>query len=155
MIIKGKNGVGNDRMRWVMLLFAVAVILPTVCLLWFMTQAVRNERLAIREKLLTVYKNDLIDSVKFNFAEPGWRNLHLALAGSDGFLIFDGNDSLIFPVEDVSEDINSEDIFNTAYKLEYIDDNPADAIAEYYRIAESSIEDTLRIRADMASVPKK
>ena len=91
MLIKGRNGVGNDRMRWVMLLFAVAVILPTVCLLWFMTQAVRNERLAIREKLLTAYNDDLRDSVKYNFADKNWMSLNLALAGSDGFLIFDGN----------------------------------------------------------------
>jgi len=152
VLIKGNNGVGNDRMRWVMLLFAVAVILPTVCLLWFMTQAVRNERLAIREKLLTVYKGNLRDSVEYNFADNKWININLALAYSDGFLIFDGNDNLIFPVEDVSGDIISDEIFDTAYQFEYVNDNPAAAIAEYNEIANRPIEDTLRIRADMASV---
>ena len=42
-------------MRWVVLLLLVAVILPTVCLLWFMGQAVKNERLAVRQKLIDVY----------------------------------------------------------------------------------------------------
>jgi signal transduction histidine kinase len=41
---------------WVVLLLATAVILPTVCLLWFMMQAVRNERLAVRQKLVDIYQ---------------------------------------------------------------------------------------------------
>ncbi len=46
-------------MRWVVLLLAVAVILPTVGLLWFISQVVSNERLAVRQKLITVYKEQL------------------------------------------------------------------------------------------------
>ncbi|MCE5341730.1 MAG: HAMP domain-containing histidine kinase [Planctomycetaceae bacterium] len=45
----------SNQLRWVILLLAIAVILPTACLLWFMTQAVRNERLAIRQKLIDSY----------------------------------------------------------------------------------------------------
>ena len=37
------------------LLLAIAVILPTVCLLWFMSQAVKNERLAVKQKLTDIY----------------------------------------------------------------------------------------------------
>ena len=44
-----------NNLRQVILLLAIAVILPTVCLLWFMTQAVKNERLAIRQKLIDIY----------------------------------------------------------------------------------------------------
>ena len=47
-------------MRWVVLLLAVAVILPTVCLLWFMMQAVKNERIAVRLKLVDAYELELI-----------------------------------------------------------------------------------------------
>ena len=46
----------KSQLRWVILLLAIAVILPTVCLLWFMTQAVRNERLAVRQKLIDIYQ---------------------------------------------------------------------------------------------------
>ena len=45
---------GTNQLRWVILLLAIAVILPTVCLLWFMTQAVKNERLAVRQKLINL-----------------------------------------------------------------------------------------------------
>ncbi|MDH7598526.1 MAG: hypothetical protein QHH07_02670 [Sedimentisphaerales bacterium] len=33
----------------------VVVTLPTVCLLWFMQQAVRNERLAVKQRLIELY----------------------------------------------------------------------------------------------------
>ena len=32
----------------------IAVVLPSVCLLWFMTEAIKNERLAVRQKLIDV-----------------------------------------------------------------------------------------------------
>ncbi|MHC4737505.1 MAG: hypothetical protein ACYS9Y_01235 [Planctomycetota bacterium] len=47
---------GSSQLRWVILLLGVAVVLPTVCLLWFMTQAVKNERLAVRQRLMDVYQ---------------------------------------------------------------------------------------------------
>jgi len=40
-------------------LVALAVTIPSVCVLWFMTEAVRNERLAVRQKLLQAYGDDL------------------------------------------------------------------------------------------------
>ncbi len=45
----------SSQLRPVLLLLAIAVILPTVCLLWFMVRAVKNERLAVRQKLIDVY----------------------------------------------------------------------------------------------------
>lgn len=48
--------------RWVALLPIAVVMLPTVCLLWFMTQAVRNERLAVRQKLVDAYRATLADT---------------------------------------------------------------------------------------------
>jgi hypothetical protein len=45
----------SNSLRWVILLLVAAVILPTVCLLWFMTQAVRNERLAVQQRLVDWY----------------------------------------------------------------------------------------------------
>jgi len=48
--------------RWVMWLPMVVVTLPTVCLLWFMGQAVRNERLAVKQKLVDAYRRTLTDT---------------------------------------------------------------------------------------------
>jgi len=50
----GNISTGNQ-LRWVVLLLAIAIILPTVCLLWFMSQAVGNQSLAIRQKLSVSY----------------------------------------------------------------------------------------------------
>lgn len=36
-----------------------AVIVPTACVLWFMTQAIRNERLALRQKLVDIHRPTL------------------------------------------------------------------------------------------------
>ena len=44
----------QNRIWPLLLLMAAIVILPTVCLLWFMTQAVRNERLAVKQKLIEI-----------------------------------------------------------------------------------------------------
>ena len=59
MKTKAKIDSGYNQLRWVVLLLAIAVILPTVCLLWFMSRAVRNERLAVKQKLTEVYKQRL------------------------------------------------------------------------------------------------
>ncbi len=42
-----------------LVLLLVVVLGPSVCLLWFMTQAVRNERLAVRQKLVEAYRGHL------------------------------------------------------------------------------------------------
>ena len=48
------------QLQW-MVLLALAVILPTVSLLWFMSRAVTNERLVIQQKLGEVYEQKLKD----------------------------------------------------------------------------------------------
>jgi signal transduction histidine kinase len=54
-----------------MLLLLLAVLVPSVCLLWFMNQAVRNERLAVRQRLVDAYRVSL--SVMQNQLEAHWR----------------------------------------------------------------------------------
>ena len=51
----------RNQLQWVALL-AVAVILPTVSLLWFMSQVVANERLVVRQKLAALYQGKLADA---------------------------------------------------------------------------------------------
>src|ERR1051326_4347721 len=42
---------GEDSDIWPVALLLFAVLVPAVCLLWFMSAAMRNERLAARQKL--------------------------------------------------------------------------------------------------------
>lgn len=55
---------GYGQFRWVVLLLTVAVILPTLCLLWFMNEVVKSERLAVRQRLTSVYKAKLADATE-------------------------------------------------------------------------------------------
>jgi len=52
---KFSRSVGQAQGSWLTLLLLLAVLVPSVCLLWFMSQAVGNERLAIRQKLSEAY----------------------------------------------------------------------------------------------------
>ena len=64
-------GAGRPSGSWLMLLLLLAVLVPSVCLLWFMNQAVRNERLAVRQKLADAYRVNL--SLVQNQLEAYWR----------------------------------------------------------------------------------
>ncbi|HOX58092.1 MAG TPA: HAMP domain-containing sensor histidine kinase [Candidatus Paceibacterota bacterium] len=59
--IRAKLAMGGGRPSgsWLMLLLLLAVLVPSVCLLWFMSQAAHNERLAARQKLADAYRVNL------------------------------------------------------------------------------------------------
>src|SRR6185295_9264998 len=50
---------GQDSDVWPIVLLLFAVLVPAVCLLWFMGAAMRNERLAARQKLAEAYHGQL------------------------------------------------------------------------------------------------
>src|SRR5213596_3503604 len=50
---------GQDSDVWPVVLLLFAVLVPAVCLLWFMGAAMRNERLAARQKLADAYRVQL------------------------------------------------------------------------------------------------
>lgn len=60
-----------------MMLLLLAALVPSVCLLWFMNQAVRNERLAVRQKLADAYRVNL--SLVQAQLEAYWRQAAAAL----------------------------------------------------------------------------
>jgi signal transduction histidine kinase len=131
------------------LLLAIAVILPTVCLLWFMTQTVKNERLVVQQKLVDIYQNRLKTSAQENLSDS-WISLNTSTDATDGFLVFDNNGELTYPVIESNEDVSGSEAFDLAYKLEYRDNAPDKAMAEYRRIAENADSDGLRIIADVS-----
>jgi len=140
------------------LLLAVAVILPTVCLLWFMTQAVRNERLAMRQKLVEAYHKPLeraaekVDRIWKDKSQPG-PHLYSRLPGYvfqklvikpnpihdsfdvDGVLIYDVNGVLVYP--SFSTDIAEEELpleeLKEARHLEFVEQKLPEAIEAYQR----------------------
>jgi signal transduction histidine kinase len=50
---------GQDNDVWPVALLLLAVLVPVVCLLWFMGAAMRNERFAARQRLAEVYRGQL------------------------------------------------------------------------------------------------
>ena len=52
-------GAGRPSGSGLMLMLLLAMLVPSVCLLWFMNQAVHNERLAVRQKLADAYRANL------------------------------------------------------------------------------------------------
>jgi signal transduction histidine kinase len=53
---------GHRDLRWwpLLLLLLAVVLLPTACLLWLMSRAIDNERLAVRQLLADTYRRDLV-----------------------------------------------------------------------------------------------
>jgi signal transduction histidine kinase len=72
-VISRKLTIGASRPSgsWLMLLLLLAVLVPSVCLLWFMSKAVLNERLAVRQRLAEAYRANL--SLMQNMLEAYWR----------------------------------------------------------------------------------
>jgi signal transduction histidine kinase len=51
----------RNQLQWAVLL-AVALLLPTVSLLWFMSRVIANERLVVQQKLAALYQDKLDDA---------------------------------------------------------------------------------------------
>ncbi|MDD5011268.1 MAG: HAMP domain-containing sensor histidine kinase, partial [Phycisphaerae bacterium] len=103
--------------------------LPTVCLLWFMTQAVKNERLAIRQKLIDSYSTRG-QEIFFKFPEGFIDDQNNFSASA----IYDHNDKIVYPVPLPPQNGIMQDRLKKAWELEYVDKNYDEAIKEYERI---------------------
>lgn len=148
------------------MLLAIAVILPTGCLLWFMSHAVRNERLAVRQKLTDVYQQELsklsqrVDDLwsdRINSLETkdvGFMASEIfGLKLCDAVIVYDGNDKLVYPLMG-SDTYPSElpDNFKKAWSAEFIEEDFAQAAGLYEQIAGSSAEDYVRYSVLMGEV---
>ncbi|NOR67134.1 MAG: hypothetical protein GQ528_07245, partial [Woeseiaceae bacterium] len=172
----GKISAGNNQLRWVVSLLSIAVILPTVCLLWFMTEAVRNERLAVKQKLTNVYEQRIeilseridalwsarLDSVRRKAEsqlEPIEMFAHLADRGNDGVrvcdavVIYDNAGRAVYPIagDTESQDEFPEE-FNKAWAAEFTENDFARAIRLYEQIAESHYDDYVSYSALMGKI---
>jgi len=166
---------GAGQLKWVILLLAVAVILPTVCLLWFMNSAVKNERLAVRQRLVNSYKDSLAKLKEYN--EDVWLKLTDIPARAistdlrafvntvvrtknhgmgdydhgDALLVYDPNGALLYPVlEDYRAD--TADANESLWRLEFVDEDYVAAAEEYQKIADESADKTAKLQAQIAAV---
>jgi signal transduction histidine kinase len=158
---------GRRQLQWAILLLAVVVVLPTVCLLWFMTQAVKNERLVVRQKLVDLYTKRADIFFKESpeqYFETEIKNLNsqatadaltifdVIATGPDssyqGMLIFDANDKLVYPIlKSLPADQNGALL--TAFQQEMSGDVEK-ALKEYERIAGYSDSVIFRYKAILA-----
>jgi signal transduction histidine kinase len=144
---------GRNQLQWVVLL-AVAVVLPTVSLLWFMSRAVSNERLVIREKLAALYQDKLaqagqkaaetcaanisiLDKTGQN-ANPYSLFKQLVLEQNfEGVVAFDSKSAVVYPVpgDIIADTAQQDNDLAAARQLEFTNRQYADAAESYGRFA--------------------
>ena len=96
------------------LLLVLVVLVPSICVLWFMNRAVKNERLAVRQKLIEVYRGQLSvvqdrlenhlrqtagepDSLTSQLS-PGSLFAHQVQAGqADALICLDSSGNILYP----------------------------------------------------------
>ena len=137
-------------------MLAIAVILPTVCLLWFMGQAVKNVQLAARQKLITLYEEKLDKASQEK--NQSWsqqfeqldkrvdRNLPSELfddlfkAQYHSVIVYDEDGRRIYPLisADVSVPVDPAEEFRNAWRLEFAEQKLAEAIELYEEETQSN-----------------
>ncbi|MHC4743882.1 MAG: hypothetical protein ACYS8Z_18350 [Planctomycetota bacterium] len=154
---------GAGQLKWVILLLVVAVVLPTVCLLWFMIQAVDNERLATRQKLINAYRDRLeaaaakVDSVweaKLERVESrtdadaaaSFKVLAFEYGLADdraaALVTYDESGNLLYPLaRSVEGEPDLSEAFQYASQVEFIDADLQRARQLYDEIAETANDD--------------
>ena len=162
------TGANPGRGLWpVLLLLLAGVLVPTACVLWFMNEAVRNERLAVRQKLADACRPQL-DGIASRLDAP-WKEKAEALskvgAGStpaatfarlvtdgvcDAALIYDGSGRLLYPTSpEVGPGAPEQqaDEWQQAARAEYESNDPASAAAAYGEIARQAGDVNVAARA--------
>jgi signal transduction histidine kinase len=154
-------GAGRPSGSWLILLLLLAVLVPSVCLLWFMNQAVHNERLAVRQKLIDAYRVNLAlarDQLVANWTKPGPNpDLQPAAAPAlfarqvrdglaDAVICFDAAGHVIYPGAVSPPRSEPPDLAWTAAEgLESAD--PASASAAFSRLAKQTTDANVAGRA--------
>jgi signal transduction histidine kinase len=152
----------SDRYGWVVLLLITAVILPTVCLLWFMTVAVRNERLAVRQKLVDSYTGRaealaaaLAQNWNTRKAELLIQSQSLEqksfpekiLSAFAGVVVFDEKGGLIYPTMDETQEMATPQVsasLQNAWRLEFVEKHYTLAAQAYQQIIDPNAGPVLR-----------
>jgi two-component system, OmpR family, phosphate regulon sensor histidine kinase PhoR len=155
----------QDKTWSVLALLVAIVIVPTACLLWFLNNAVRNERLAVRQKLIDAYRGQL--TVVQEKLEKHWRQksaesearasnapaqLVFSMLVSSGevesVICFDPDDNPVYPTVGTQlPQASAEAVFAEAIRLEQVEGDAAKAADEFKRVAAESTDTNVVARA--------
>ncbi|MCF7981958.1 MAG: HAMP domain-containing histidine kinase [Pseudomonadales bacterium] len=165
------------QMRLLIVILSAAVLLPSACLLWFMTEAVRNERLATRQKLIDTYQQRMeelnaivedrwqkrFDGIKEKASSVPPIELFADFLGLSengtaeknsycrAMVIYGQDGQPVYPIQRVSsgdtENLPSQ--YGQAWKLEFVQNDYPRAITLYKDLAASSQDDFARMTALM------
>lgn len=105
---------GRPASGWLTLLLLLAVLVPSACLVWFMSQAARNERMALRQQLMETCRDNL--ALARTRLDAYWSNVECSFETStltlpapalfanavladlaDAVIIFDSSGKLTYP----------------------------------------------------------
>src|SRR6185369_11649479 len=155
----------QDNLWLVLMLLVAIVIVPTACLFWFLNQAVQNERLAVRQRLMAVYRSQL--SVVQEKLEAYWQQqsdeldalakrlpapaifAQLVLGGkADAVICFHADGTVSYPSLPAAPPQSPVDgVFAEAHRLERLEGDASQAADEFGRIAKESSETNVIVRA--------
>ncbi len=159
---------GHDLRLWPVLLLLLAVVVaPTACLLWFMSRAIENERLAVRQTLEQAYRRDLV-GVQTQL-QNYWQQQSVALEEmasadppasgfarvvrselADAVILYDDRGEVTYPnvpsrQPGLDRDLPAE--WDQAVRLEYAEHDPLSAAVAYEQIAQSVEDPEVAARA--------
>jgi len=163
-----RNGRESD--AWPIAILLLAVLVPAVCLLWFMDAAMRNERLAARQKLAEAYRAQLATSrtrldeywqqQTTELEEVARRRpasvafVECVLSGAvDSVVLFDERGKVIYPnrAAGSTNDFNElQPQWAEANQCEYLRKDPAGAAKLYHALATKTTNLELAARAFQA-----
>ncbi len=140
----------SNQLQWIVLL-SLAIVLPTISLLWFMSRVVANERLVVQQKLTPIYQEKLEDA-----GEQAKQQIHVrldALSGENwalnpygllrglvleenfqGVVIWDLNGARVYPstgVPSFSNDPSLDTSMAAAWQMEFVEQDYAAAARQY------------------------
>ncbi|MCK4292033.1 MAG: HAMP domain-containing histidine kinase [Planctomycetes bacterium] len=161
---------GSGQLRWVILLLAIAVVLPTVCLLWFMTEAVENVRMAARQILIDEYSQRVgglgksIDKVWEERARARegvgdanaiehFASFVLNEPSAEGAVVYDESGGVAYPIIDSDRFVEPElpEDFERAWKLEFVEKDFKEASHIYMGLEKSIEDDYLRRKVQIGA----
>lgn len=147
-------------------LLILGAVVPAVCVLWFMAQAMRNERLAVEQRLTAVYTNQLasaqhrvdgfwrerFEMINLTADEtPPGRFARIVRAGlADSVIVLGEEGNPTYPSQitlAVAENTPDPETWLRAKVLEYRERDFAAAATVYQKIAEHETEPNLKARA--------
>ncbi len=158
---------GHESDAWPVVILLVAVLAPAVCLVWLMSEAMRNERLATRAKLAEVYRTQLfawrdrlekyweekeveLERIVATVPAPAAFAEIIRVTGIDSVVIFDADGKIAYPNIPVQFDSNfgeAAQAWAEANQFEFLRKDLAAAAGRYHSIALGATHINLAARA--------